>query len=504
MSASDNLWELGIMIRASGLAAGGLLVLMQGMAWSADAPPAPADKPAAPAAPATVKAVEESLRIELKVEGVLEAVKPAEVVLRPKGGSALVVKKAAAHGQHVKKGQPVLWFETDKLDDQIVASQQEVKTLQGSLRDAEAELKMAETTSRLDLQAAQRSKDQAQEELDYYVKVRGPRARELAENSLKNSRFNLEYAEEELKQLEQMYKADDLTEQTEEIILKRTQRSVDQAKIALKSAEIARDRALNHDFPEDLRQLKEAAQRAALACNKAQVSIPTALEKKRADVEKLRRDQKQAAEKLADLKRDLARMTVAAPCDGTVYYGAGTRGRWQDAVKLAERLQPGATLLPNQPAMTIVPARPLQVRIDVAEKDLAQVRVGQPAVVALTAMPQTKLDAKVSRLSSIPVAPGVFDCQLSLKDQPADARIVAGMVCSVTAISYDKPKAVVVPVAVVFAEDGKDYVYVVQPEGKAEKRAVVIGKRTADKAEVLRGLKAGEEIYPQKPAESQP
>lgn len=494
------------MIRACGLAAGVLLVLMQGIARSADAPPAPAPAAtAAPAAPATVKAVEEPLRIEWKVEGVLEAVKPAEILLRPKGGSSLVVKKAAAHGQRVKKGDPVLWFETEKLDDQIVAAQQEVKTLQGSLRDAEAELKMVETTSRLDLQAAKRSKDQAQEDLDYYVKVRGPRARELAENSLKNSRFNLEYAQEELKQLEQMYKADDLTEQTEEIILKRTQRSVDQAKIALKSAEIAHDRALNHDFPEDLRQLKEAAQRALLAWNRAQVSIPTALAKKRADVEKLRRDQKPSAVKLADLKRDLAGMTVVAPCDGTVYYGASVRGKWQDAVKLADRFQPGAVLPPNQTAFTIVPARPLQVRVDVAEKDLSLVRVGQPAVAVLTAMPQTKLDAKVSRLSPIPIGPGVFDGQISLKEQPSDARVVAGMVCSVTVTSYDKPKAIMVPVGAVFAaEDGKDCVYLVQPEGKHEKRAVVIGRRTADKAEVLRGLKADEEIYLQKPAESQP
>jgi RND family efflux transporter MFP subunit len=481
-------------------------------AHAQDSPPATPAAPtetapaaAAPAAPATHQVIAEPLRIELKVDGVFECTQAAEIILRPKAWSALTVKMAAAHGQRVKKGDTVLQLESDKLEQQIVAAQAEVQAARTSLRDAEAELKMVEAASKLDLQAAVQAQQEAREALEYYVKVRGPRAKELAENSLKNARFNLEYAEEELKQLQAMYEADDLTEQTEEIILKRTKRSVDQAQFSLKSAEIAHDRTLQHDLPLDLRQLQEAAQRQDLALERARVSIPTALEKKRLDLEKLRRDQKQAADKLADLQHDLALMTVKAPLDGAVYYGPCVRGKWQDAVKGAERLQPGSTAPANQPLLTITALQPIAIRLDIAEKDLHLVRRGRPASVVPLAVPTLKLPAKVARIAQIPVAPGVFDCQVQLVEQPSATAIVPGMTCAVTIVAYDKAKAIVVPAAAVFTvEDGKDIVYVAAGDGKPLERAVTTGQRTGDKVEIARGLKAGDRIYLQKPAENTP
>ena len=79
------------------------------------------------------------------------------------------------------------------------------------------------------------------------------------------------------------------------------------------------------------------------------------------------------------------------------------------------------------------------------------------------------------------------------------------MTCSVTLVAFDKPKALVVPLAAVFPDaDGKESVYVTAGEGKHEKRSVSLGKRIGDKAEVLAGLKAGEEILLKKPAEEKP
>ena len=49
-----------------------------------------------------------------------------------------------------------------------------------------------------------------------------------AANSLKSSEQTLEYQLEELKQLEKMYKEDDLTEETEEIVLKRQRDAVEE------------------------------------------------------------------------------------------------------------------------------------------------------------------------------------------------------------------------------------------------------------------------------------
>ena len=55
-----------------------------------------------------------------------------------------------------------------------------------------------------------------------------------------------------------MYEADDLTEETEEIILKRAQASVERARFTLKGAEIRKtERVFNLQYPEKLLKQKK-------------------------------------------------------------------------------------------------------------------------------------------------------------------------------------------------------------------------------------------------------
>ena len=87
----------------------------------------------------------------------------------------------------------------------------------------------------MDLEASARAKKIADEDLNYFLNINRSFLDESAEFSLKNAQQSLEYSEEELKQLEKMYKADDLTEETEEIVLKRARNEVEQGKFYLKS-----------------------------------------------------------------------------------------------------------------------------------------------------------------------------------------------------------------------------------------------------------------------------
>ena len=269
--------------------------------------------------------------------------------------------------------------------------------------------------------------------------------------------------------------------------------------------QISHDRTLKRELPRERDQLQESAQRQNQALDRAKVAVPAQLEKKRLDLEKLRRSQQELAKKLAQLKKDLAAMTVRSPADGVVYYGRCVRGKWQEVAKMTEQLRPGGMLMVNQPALTIVALRPLQVRLDLAEKDLQHVRPGVRGSVVPAGFSDLRLPAKVAKTSLIPLAPGVFDCELRVEAEQPEARVVPGMSGSVTLIAYDKPQAIAVPTTAIFADaDAKDYVYVSKGEGQHEKRAVVVGKRTGEKAEILSGLKEGEEILLQKPSEAKP
>ncbi len=84
----------------------------------------------------------------------------------------------------------------------------------------------------------------------------------------------LEYQQEELRQLEKMYKADDITEETEEIVLRRARDNVEQAKFMLEFAQLNHDHALKFDLPRKEEQVNEAAKRTALDWEKNKAAPP--------------------------------------------------------------------------------------------------------------------------------------------------------------------------------------------------------------------------------------
>ncbi len=81
----------------------------------------PQETPKAPAADAAVshRLKREPLKIEVTVKGTLEAEKTAEVVLRPEVWAMFEVLKAAEHGQAVKRGDVLVQFDPQKIDDEI-------------------------------------------------------------------------------------------------------------------------------------------------------------------------------------------------------------------------------------------------------------------------------------------------------------------------------------------------------------------------------------------------
>src|SRR5574340_381312 len=113
-----------------------------------------------------------------------------------------------------------------------------------ALKLAEQQFKTLSKTTPMDLAAADRDARELDEDTSYYFKVLRPMAVEMADYGLKSATQYVEYAEEELRQLEKMYKADDLTEETEEIILKRARNELEQVKFYLKREKIDHERTL--------------------------------------------------------------------------------------------------------------------------------------------------------------------------------------------------------------------------------------------------------------------
>lgn len=471
---------------------------------AAIAPTNAAAKPAASESrPETHRAVKGPFRIEVKLEGVLESARSAEIMLQPHTWTAYKVETAVAQGTRVNAGQELVRFETREIDREIQTLTYARELAELTLQQTEHELKLLEQTVPMDVELAERRQRHTDDDLQYFLQVDRPYSERSIEFNLKAAEFSVEYAEEELAQLEKMYAADDLTEETEEIILKRTRRDVEFARFMAEGARLQAERMRRTSLPRQEEQLQEAAKRGRLQLARARATLPALLLQKRVELQKQRFELQQSADRLTKLQHDRQGFVVKAPLEGIVYYGLFQRGKWTGGDAAAQQLKPGGTVPTQQVFLTIVQPAPLHVRADVPEKELHHIRPGVRGRVTPTAYPSLRVPVRVAEVSAIPVAPGQFDGRFEI--QAADrlpAGLVPGMACTLRLVPYEKPDAITVPATAVFTDEFDEqrrYVYIPLPGGRHEQRTVTIGRETEQTVEILEGLQVGDEILQKKP-----
>lgn len=448
--------------------------------------------------PATHEVKTSRLKIELKLSGTFESGQSAEVVLKPESWAKLEVKEAQPHGARVNKGDPLVKLDLEDLEKAIRAAEQAVTLSELGLEEAKVTLEALRETTPLDLAAAERSVKEAVADLEYFLKVTKDRSKKSAAYSLRNAQYSLEYAQEELNQLKQMYKADDITEETEEIILKRAERGVISAQFSLESRELSTKRTLETELPRQEQSLKDATKKQTTGLARATTSLSAAIKKAEIGFEKQLIAHRKTVEDLKNLKSDLKLLSsVTSPIDGFVFYGRVKKGSWAGKGTLEAALQPGGTVTPKQVFMTVVAPGAARLHTSVAEKDLFQVRAGQSGKVKATAVPDARYEARVKSVSPVPSSPGSFGCVVTVA--AGDAPILSGMKGEITIVTYDKAAAITVPKSAVFSDDDDTmHVFVVSGDAHS-KQAVKTGRSKGDQLEIVDGLKAGDTILLKKP-----
>ena len=460
----------------------------------------PAAEKEAAAKPSTQKLKRGPFRIEVSLDGIFEAQNQAELFIRPQEWTALSVLKAVEHGTVVKQGDLVLAADTEKIDRAITDLRTELELNELALKQAVAQSAAMEKFAPLEEQANNRSRRITEEDWKRFQDVEKPLMAKLAEFHLKSSQEALEYAEEEYRQLEKMYKADDLREETERSVLRRAKAGVERAKLGLELARASHEEAVKLSLPRLEERTKDQTERSRIDVEFTKINLPLLMGKHRLEMERLQVARTLGEDKLKKLISDREAMLVKAPIDGIVYYGRPVRGKW--SATSVETLRRGAQIMANDVFMTVVQTRPLTIRTTVPESQAQRVRTGLQAVVQPTGFAALKLSAVVARVAAIPMGSSGFDCQLTVAGDGLSSAIVPGMNCEMKMIPYKKADALTVPLKAVFSEEfdpAKQYVYLQGKDGKSQKRVVTLGERNDKQVEVLQGLAAGDEILLEKP-----
>ncbi|HID21629.1 MAG TPA: HlyD family efflux transporter periplasmic adaptor subunit [Planctomycetaceae bacterium] len=285
--------------------------------------------------------------------------------------------------------------------------------------------------------------------------------------------------------------------------MKRQRDAVEQAEFQVEKAKVRHDQALHVTLPRREESLKENKKRQEIALAQMEATAALKLQKAELELKKQAMDQEKLKERLAKLTADRKAMDVLAPADGIVYYGQPTRGRWPDVTSLETKLRPSGQVASKEVFMTIVEPRPLFVRATVSETELEGLKAGLKGLVVPAGFPERRLPARVQTVSRIPIASGKFEVRVEVALDKSSSDLVAGMACTVRILAYENPNALTIPAAAVFTEDtleGRHYVYVQRPDGRAEKRFVK-GRAIGGRFEIRSGLQPGERILAEKPQE---
>src|SRR5262249_20098571 len=140
----------------------------------------------------------------------------------------------------------------------------------------------------LERAAAEHAKKKADEDLKYFLEVGRGESEKSAHFMVKTAKFYLEYAQEELRQLQKMYKANDLTEETEKIILRRQENYVEMEAFFYQRMLIYRDEVLKFTLPNRDKALRESQARATLQLEKARTTLAPTLHQKQQALAQMR------------------------------------------------------------------------------------------------------------------------------------------------------------------------------------------------------------------------
>jgi HlyD family secretion protein len=440
------------------------------------------------------------LQVVVPLEGVLVAGRMHEVCLHPQAWTELNVVEAVDHGREVRKGDLLAKLDRRKIEQEIQDERAARKQAELAIEQLRAELRVLEPSVPVDLAAAERAKRNAAADLENFLAIGRDLAARSADVQVRYSEMRVDFAKDELVQLEKMYEADDLTEETEELILKRTRRQLELSQFSLEIARTSRNQILNIRLPRQEDDLGESVKQTELALDKVRTTLPLKLTKMKLDLDKQEYELAKATRKLEKLEHDAELHTVLAPADGIVYYGSCVDGEWTSADAMRKKLTRGGTLSAHEVFMTIIEPELLAVRVSVSEKALNSLTTATQCQVHPVAHPRKRLAARIEKIVPIPGADGKFSAMVKLEDQDSAAQelhLVPGMKCKVKAIVYDEDSRLIIPTKALHTDEFDDqqhFVNLIDEDTEHSRRDVAVGQRTETTVEITGGLAEGDKI----------
>ncbi len=188
--------------------------------------------------------------------------------------------------------------------------------------------------------------------------------------------------------------------------------------------------------------------------------------------------QAEAAESAALARLRYAR--ISAPLAGTL---------------ITRNVEPGAAVQPGKVLMVLSPAGPTQLVVQIDERNLRLLHLGQPALASADAYPGERFAAELAYINpGVDAGRGAVEVKLRVSAPPAYLK--QDMTVSIDIEVAQRRQAVLVALGSVHDPDTAQP-WVLKVDGRhARRQAVQLGLRSNGLTEVLQGLQAGDQVVP--------
>jgi HlyD family secretion protein len=186
----------------------------------------------------------------------------------------------------------------------------------------------------------------------------------------------------------------------------------------------------------------------------------------------------QARATLGVAQAKLDQMVILAPVDGTL---------------ISRNVEPGNVVQSGKELMALAPEGETQVVVQIDEKNLAQLRIGQHALASADAFPRERFEAVLVYINpGIDALRGSVEVKLRVPKPPANLR--QDMTVSVDIEVARSAGTVVVPADTVHDASGAQPWVLAVDGGRAVRRAVKLGLKGDGRIEVLDGVAPGDRL----------
>ncbi|MCI0475949.1 MAG: efflux RND transporter periplasmic adaptor subunit [Anaerolineales bacterium] len=394
-----------------------------------------------------------SLAASVSAAGNVSAVNQVAVAFQTSG---VVARVNVAVGDAVKKDRVLMELDSADLNLALKTAQTNLASAQASYEQTTAELNYALRNARSSQVSSKANLDAAKAQ-----NAQNPNSLLIAKAALEKATVTLQQAQGEYNKI--AWRAD--------VGMSSQATTLQQATIDYQSA------LANYKMTEvtindtALKQAQTQYDSTQVALEQAQKNLDTTFRTAQAQLDNAKLALEQA-------QRNLDKAKIVAPFDGVVA-----------AVNYSVGDSAGSSA-----AVIVVDLAHLQIKVTVAEVDVEKIKIGNPAQVALDALPGKTYTAQVTAISPAgTVTQGVVNYPVILALTDADNAIKPGMTANLTIEVERRDNVLLVPTRAIRTQ-GNQKVVTVQKDGQSIQTRVGTGLSNDSSIEITSGLNEGDVV----------